>query len=171
MRKLYGLLLIGLTAFALMLTFVFLTGPRMLVQPNLRTFRAPAALPPSNSVPVQVAAEPLPTADEARTLTNPVPDTAGNRRRGRVYYEYYCLACHGTAGDGAGPVGESYVPVPADLRVRVPQIPGDGELLRRMLTGTGHAPVLERVIAPEERWYLVRYVRQFGAPPSPPPRE
>jgi hypothetical protein len=34
--------------------------------------------------------------------------------------------------------------------------------LYSMLTGTGHAPMLERIIPAEYRWYLVLYVRQLG---------
>jgi hypothetical protein len=38
----------------------------------------------------------------------------------------------------------------------------DGEILYSMLTGTGHAPVLQRTVLQEYRWYLVLYVRQLG---------
>ena len=88
-------------------------------------------------------------------------DTAADRARGKVYYDYYCVFCHGDKGDGNGPVGESYVPVPADLRAAKIQAYADGELLRAMLVGTGHEPVLGRVVHPEHRWYLVLYVRSM----------
>ena len=166
MRKVLWLFIAGAAAVTVIMTYLFATGPRMYVQPNIRPFDAEMPVPPSNSVTVTDAWTPAPSAAEAPSLVNPVADTDEARRRGRVYYEYYCLACHGTAGDGAGPVGESYVPAPADLRTAVPQIPTDGELLRRMLTGTGHTPVLERAVQPEHRWPLVRYVRALAVPPA-----
>jgi len=43
----------------------------------------------------------------------------------------------------------------------------DGEILYAMLTGTGHEPVLQRVVPPPYRWYLVLYVRQFNDSNTP----
>ena len=169
MRKVLWLFIGGLVAVTAIMTYLFATGPRMYVQPNIRPFDAQMPLPPPNSITVTTASTPAPSEAEAPSLVNPVADSAEVRRQGRVYYEFYCLACHGTAGDGAGPVGESYVPAPADLRVRAPAIAADGDLLRRMLTGTGHTPVLERVVQPEHRWPLVRYVRTLAAPPAEAP--
>jgi cytochrome c1 len=63
-----------------------------------------------------------------------------NYARGKIYYGYYCSFCHGDKGDGFGPVGYSYNPVPADLHTAKIQSMSDGELLYAMLTGTGHAP-------------------------------
>jgi len=85
------------------------------------------------------------------------------RARGRIYYDYYCVFCHGTDGRGNGPVGQSYMPKPSDLTDPSVQRQSDGELLRKSLTGTGHEPVLARVIPPEHRWYLVSYVRSLTA--------
>ena len=170
MRKLMWLLVFGLCVFVALMTYVFVTGPRMYVQSHFRTLDAAMPGAPSNSVPLAVSWVPPPSAAQAAALTNPVADTAENRQRGGVYYEYYCLACHGAAGDGAGPVGRSYVPAPADLRAAVPTVRTDGELVRRMLTGVGHEPVLERVVHDEYRWYLVRYLRGLRAPPEPAPK-
>lgn len=92
----------------------------------------------------------------------PLP-TEENLHRGKVYYAYYCIFCHGENGEGNGPVGQSYVPKPANLnadsitRYSVP------ELYDASLTGTGHEPVLRQVIPAEHRKYLILYIRQtFG---------
>jgi hypothetical protein len=37
----------------------------------------------------------------------------------------------------------------------------DGQLLLGMLTGTGHDPVLRRVVPEKAWWYLVLYVQQL----------
>ena len=63
---------------------------------------------------------------------------------------------------GNGPVGESYFPAPADLRTGKVSHYSDGRLLRAMLTGIGHEPVLERVVPPRHRWCLVLYVRSLA---------
>ena len=161
MRKALWLLVCGTALVTGLMTYVFVTGPNMSQQPGIRTFHA--ALPPlsTNSVPLPAAVA-LPGA-----LSDSVADTPENRRRGRIYYEYYCVQCHGPAADGNGPVGASYTPAPADLRTAVPRIAADGELVRRMLTGIGHAPVLARVVRPAARGPLVLYLRHLDAEPAP----
>lgn len=152
-------LVAGLVA-AGMFGLVLYKGPRMTVQHHFRAYQTVQPPPVEGAVPVHMP-EQLPTEDEAASARNPIAVTDGNRERGRIYYDYYCAFCHGKEGAGNGPVGESYVPAPADLRSR--RIAGydDGKLLRAMLMGIGHEPVLERVVPPKHRWYLVLYVRSL----------
>ena len=63
-------------------------------------------------------------------------------------------------------MGESYIPVPADLRSAKVRRYRDGELLRAMLKGKGHEPVLEQVVPVRHRWYLVLYVRSLAPYPK-----
>jgi hypothetical protein len=37
-------------------------------------------------------------------------------------------------------------------------------LLRMMLTGAGHEPVLGYTVLPEHRWYLVLFLRSLATP-------
>ena len=139
--------------------YVLYKGPRMSVQQHLREFQMDLPPHPAGTVAVR---RPDPSAAQAVTLTNPLQANAGNVARGQVYYSYYCVFCHGDTGAGNGPVGQSYTPVPTDLRSeKVARYP-DGQLLRSMLTGVGHEPVLERVVPPEHRWYLVLFVRSLS---------
>jgi hypothetical protein len=157
---------LGFAAVAVVLgvaSYLLFTGPRMLVQPHVRTFRATMLPTPEGSVPVANPLVALPTAEAAKSLNNPLPGTPENRARGRVYYGYYCAFCHGPTGRGDGPVGTSYVPVPADLASEKVRGYSDGQLLRAMFTGTGHEPMLERIVPAEYRWYLVLHARQLGA--------
>ncbi len=149
--------------------YLLFTGPRMYVQPNIRVFQAQVPLTPPGTVPVVNPFEPLPAKDEIKKLTNPVEKTSENYARGKIYYGYYCAFCHGDKGDGFGPVGYSYNPVPVDLHIAKVRSMPDGELLYSMLKGTGHAPMLERIVLPEYRWYLVLYVRQLNSESYPIP--
>ena len=139
---------------------VLYNGPRMRSQEHLRTYQMKQPLPVDGVLPVNLP-EQLPKPQAAAALTNPLPDTAENRRRGQIYYHYYCIFCHGERGEGNGPVGESFMPVPTDLR-SIRMVNRDGQLLRAMLLGIGHEPVLERVVPPHHRWYLVLYVQSLG---------
>ena len=156
------LLVLGIgTAVMLLVSGFLLTGPHMYVQPHIRTYEAPMPPTPAGAVPV----DPLPTIpspEEAAALKSPVAATEESLARGKVYYQYYCLMCHGEAGAGDGPVGESYIPVPADLRTPKVRTMSDGLLLRAMFLGEGHEPVLAYTIRPEHRWYLVAYTRELA---------
>jgi mono/diheme cytochrome c family protein len=155
-----GLVAVVVAGVLALVSWLVFSGPRMDVQPSIGTYEAIMPVMPAGSVPVtQVPG--APSEEVAATLTNPVAATPGNIKRGRVYYSYYCAFCHGDAGDGAAPVGRSYMPAPTDLQSDKVQGYSDGEMLRKMLTGTGHEPVLERVVPPEHRWYIVLFVKNI----------
>jgi hypothetical protein len=157
-----GLTLVA-TAVALVLLF---TGPRMQQQPSLRGFESSRPAAAAGAVPVGGAG------------SWPAPDslTRGDAAAGRVYYGYYCEFCHGARGDGSGPVGASFVPRPADLRVSPRLADPDSALIAAMLSGPGHAlilgrdslPVLEAIVAPGHRPGLAAYVRGLArtGPPA-----
>jgi len=149
-------------------SLVLFIGPRMYDQEHLRSFQAEMPALPPGVVPITDPVPQVPTEAEAESLHNPLAATEENIARGKVYYEYYCVSCHGDRGDGNGPVGESYVPKPADLAAAKIQGDPDGRLLRAALTGVGHEPVLGRVVHPEHWWYLVLYTRHFARPEAAP---
>ena len=149
--------------FAGLFGYVLYKGPRMTVQHHIREFQM---ITPGRAAGTATVVPPdrLPPAAAGDALKNPLPANADSLARARIYYQYYCVFCHGDSGAGDGPVGQSYVPRPADLRSEKIASYSDGELLRAMLTGIGHEPVLERVVAPEHRWYLVLLVRSLKKP-------
>jgi cytochrome c553 len=167
-RVLLVVALVLLAAGLSVVAYILLVGPRMYVQPHIRAYQATMPPTPAGATAVTAPTSPLPSAEEARTLANPLTATAANIARGKVYYQYYCVFCHGDRGDGTGPVGESYVPAPADLRSARVRAYSDGQLLRAMILGTGHAPVLEYTVPPEHRWYLVVYARRLSLQPPEP---
>ena len=150
--------------------YLLFTGPRMKIQPNLRPYQMRMPPLPAGVVPVEDFAAPPPSPEAARDLVNPLAgqaEDAATLAAGRTYYGYYCVACHGDRGDGRGPVGESFDPAPPDLAGAKVRAYTDGQLLRAMLTSTGHQPVLPRVIRPEHRWPLVLHVRKLQAERKP----
>jgi mono/diheme cytochrome c family protein len=161
MKKMVAMLAgILVLIFVVVFGFLLYEGPRMTVQHHIREYQM---IMPSRVAGTAAVApsERLPSAAKATALRNPLPPTPANTGRGGVYYQYYCVFCHGDSGAGDGPVGQSYIPRAADLRTQKVATLSDGELLRSMLTGTGHEPVLERVVPPEHRWYLVQFVRSL----------
>ncbi|MBJ6748748.1 c-type cytochrome [Geomonas anaerohicana] len=146
--------------------YILVRGPRMTVQHHVREFQMVLPAPAAGAVSVTPSPDRAPGEADAAGLANPVPATPAAVAQGAVYYGYYCTFCHGVSGAGDGPVGNSYVPRPADLRLPKVAAYRDGELLRAMLTGAGHEPVLERVVPAAHRWPLVHYLRSLNSPGS-----
>lgn len=153
MRKV-KIALAGFLVFTGVIGYLLFTGPRMKIQPSLQAYNSVMPLPAKGSVPLE---SPWPQPESWS-----VPASAANLARGKVYYEYYCVSCHGDSGSGDGPVGQSYTPVPSDLRS--PKLAGysDEQYLRAMLTGVGHSPSLERIVPPVHRPYLLLYSRNLS---------
>jgi mono/diheme cytochrome c family protein len=149
MRKL--VLVAALAALGVAMYLLFGHGPRMNVQPSVRAFQAQVPPLPAGVVAFGPASAP------------PVGESL---QAGQVYFGYYCAFCHGAQGRGYGPVGESYVPFPPDLATDKVRSMDDAQLLTAMLTGTGHAPVLQNVVLPQHRPALLRYVRLLAQPPA-----
>lgn len=130
---------------------LLMTGPRMRFQPSVQAFERKMAYSPENITPFFYC--------QFDTTTMVIPaESEENILRGRTYYEYYCYFCHGRQGDGNGEVGRSYVPKPADLSVGSLSKLSSGKLYEASFTGTGHSPVLERVIPYEHRPFILRYL-------------
>ncbi len=159
-----AILVIGLVLYFIMM----FTGPHMVVQQHIRSYQLRMPLPPDGTVTVEQDRFAVPDEREAAGMKNPVSDSQASRERGKIYYSYYCVFCHGENGQGDGPVGYSYMPAPTDLHDPKVLKESDGGLMRKMLTGTGHEPVLARVVPPEHRWHLVNYLRALGKTPLQP---
>jgi mono/diheme cytochrome c family protein len=142
-------------------------NPRMRHQRNIRDYDARMPLPPAGAVPTTAPAFAVPTSQAAAAWANPLAGDDAAVQRGAVYFQYYCICCHGRRGDGHGPVGESYPIRPAELYSPRIKALSDGQLLVAMLTGPGHEPVLGYTVLPQHRWPLVAYIRMLQAPPPP----
>jgi cytochrome c553 len=140
------LIVIGITV-----TILLFTGPRMRYQPSVRSFDKEMPLPPEDAVSFNhVKFDP-------RTVTFPAA-TKENIEKGKTYYTYYCIFCHGADGKGNGEVGKSYIPKPTELK-NVAGIAHD-QLYYLSFTGIGHSPVLERVVPYQHRAFILMFIQE-----------
>jgi mono/diheme cytochrome c family protein len=104
----------------------------------------------------------------ADPLMNPV-DLTDDRlmAAGDTAYQVFCAVCHGTAGDGKGPVGPK-VGAPS-LQTDRARALSDGHLYSVIRYGRGIMPRYgDKIIDPEVRWGIVHYVRRLQAPGGTP---
>jgi mono/diheme cytochrome c family protein len=82
---------------------------------------------------------------------------------GRILYATYCMQCHGRNFDGRGTVGQSFAPLPGDLRSEKVQSMADGVIFQEISYGIpgGRQPALAATIAVEDRWRIIVYVKSL----------
>ncbi|MGD8369873.1 MAG: cytochrome c [Desulfobacterales bacterium] len=92
-------------------------------------------------------------------LTDPAVAAAG-----RTVYLTYCQQCHGPNYDGNGTVGQSFHPLPTDLRSQKAQSMSGGELFHTISYGLpdGRQPPLYSTITVADRWRSVAFVKSLG---------
>ena len=84
--------------------------------------------------------------------------------RGKAVYYTFCAQCHGKNFDGNGTVGQSFHPLPADLRSNPVQSKPAGELFKSVSYGIpgGRQPALQTTITIADRWRVVAFVKSLG---------
>jgi mono/diheme cytochrome c family protein len=119
---------------------------------------------PPEAVPV-TGAPPLLTFAQAANLSNPIPRDSALLERARGVYLVNCASCHGTAGDGRGPVAAYYVnnPVAAvpPIALDSPRVRArtDGQLWWIIRNGLGNMPPYADLLTDEEVWLTVHFIR------------
>ena len=96
------------------------------------------------------------------SLQNPIAMTPQSVERGLKAYKWFCIQCHGTRFDGDGTVGQSFNPVPTDLRSPQVQNASDDYLFRHMSYGGDRAPALAYTVAVKDRWHIINAMRSLG---------
>jgi len=151
-----------------LLTTLFILGTSLLAcdygrmkdQEAVQTYKAELPQMPENTVPttggIQVIKESSPD-----NLHNPLLQTQEVLDRGKDGYGNYCIMCHGSKFDGNGTVGQSFYPLPTNLRSLFVQSQSDGRLFSSITFGLRRHPGLGFMISETDRWAIVHYVRSL----------
>lgn len=149
------------------------TLERMQVQPRVDPYaesdffrnRMAMQRPPAGTVPRdRVIGDPALTLGilegETYVTTIPVPVTNRLLARGRDRFDIFCAACHGPLGDGRSPVAASMaLRKPSSLQDADVRAYPPGRLYDTIRRGFGLMPAYDAVLAIEDRWAVVAYVR------------
>lgn len=86
-------------------------------------------------------------------------------RRGQAVYFTFCVQCHGKNHDGNAPVGQSFSPLPPDLRSPKVQAEIEGNIFwdisYGLPGGRGRQPALATTIDVLDRWRVTAYVKSL----------
>lgn len=99
----------------------------------------------------------------AKSITNKVKSSSKSIKAGKSIFESKCVACHGKTAKGDGPGGKALNPKPANLTSEKVQAQTDGEIFWKISNGRGNMIKWEGIIAENERWDLVNFIRSVRA--------
>jgi mono/diheme cytochrome c family protein len=138
---------------------------RMRETPAVKPHEEPLRLMPEGVVPVG-GGEALYRADP--TAAAPAAGAAAEGiARGRAVYFTFCAQCHGSAHDGRGTVGQSFMPLPTDLRSAAVQLKAPEALFTTVSYGIpgGRQPPLYSTVTAADRLAVVHYILSLGERP------
>jgi hypothetical protein len=92
-------------------------------------------------------------------LKNPLKRDESTIASGLQAYANFCVHCHGAQADGRGTVGQSFAPLPTDLRSRQVQAQSDGELFYKIGFGFERHPPLIHSMMEEDIWAVIILMR------------
>ena len=95
---------------------------------------------------------------DAARQANPVAFTAESQTRGKVYYNNYCLACHGKDARGDGVTGTSLKPPPPDLW-KSKKSHTDGDFFWKIQNGRGDMPSFKEDLSDEQVWDIINFIK------------
>jgi len=168
MKKIIGLLLVVvvliLGAYYLLIYYDndFRYG-RMRETPAVRPYEAPLLIKQAGLVPAN-GGEAVYRVSAGIDIMPPINMAQPAAiARGKTLYQIYCAQCHGLKHDGNGAVGQSFAPLPTDLRSAKVQDSPAGVLFKNVSYGVpdGRQPPLHATITVDDRWRVISYVKSL----------
>lgn len=101
-----------------------------------------------------------------RELVNPLEPSAAAVRRGSRLFAASCAVCHGPRGAGDGPIVPPFPNPPSLATDRAKRLP-DGQVFHIITHGQGIMPPHGGMVAPEDRWAIVLFIRWLQDPSTP----
>jgi mono/diheme cytochrome c family protein len=138
---------------------------RMWETPAVRPHEEPPLSMPRGTVPQQ-GGEEIYKATPAELLESPLTmSDQAQIQQGRMLYSKFCSQCHGKNHDGNATVGQSFHPLPTDLRSPKVQSLSEGAFFKEISYGIpeGRQPPLATTVDPLDRWRIIAYVKSLGS--------
>ncbi len=141
----------------------FMPG-RMRETPAIRPYEKPLLIMEQGVIPFE-GGEAVYRSAHGKKLKSPIArGEPTSIKWGRTLYFTYCAQCHGKYHDGNGTVGQSFHPLPTDLRsIKVQTLP-EGVLFKEISYGVpnGRQPPLATTIEVMDRWRIIAYLKSLG---------
>ncbi len=137
---------------------------RMRETPAVRPYETPMLIMEADLVPFAGSELEFKVA-RAKDISSPLAMADPQAiKAGQTVYQTYCAQCHGKNHDGQGTVGQSFHPLPGDLRSATAQSLSDGAFFQEISYGKpgGRQPALATTVSITERWQVIAYIQSLG---------
>ncbi|UCF92730.1 MAG: c-type cytochrome [Desulfobacterales bacterium] len=169
MKKIIGIaLLLGVVVFVAYHALIIYDNNfrygRMRVTPAVRPHEEPLLIMETELVPV-TGGEALHQTVKGEDLQAPWPmHDPAVIADGETHYFTFCAQCHGPAYDGNGTVGQSFSPLPTDLRSAKVQSQHAGMIFKSISYSVPGArqPAMATTIRIDDRWRIVAFIKALG---------
>ena len=111
-------------------------------------------------IPLALLAHEWNAPEEAAQRPNPVPKDATAIERGQKLYEQSCAHCHGTNGQGDGPLAAALNPKPSNLAARAGHHT-DGYFAWKITNGRGAMPACKDQLTETQIWELTHFIQNL----------
>jgi mono/diheme cytochrome c family protein len=137
---------------------------RMWETPAIRPHEQPIPVMDGNTVPFNGGEITLRRTDPAAMAAPFDLTPQAVIAAGQMGYKRFCIQCHGKIYDGWGTVGQSFTPLPGDLRSEKVQSMPVGQLFHEVSYGLpkGRQPALASTIEVKDRWRIIGFIKSLG---------
>ena len=133
---------------------------RMYDQESVRTYKKEMPVDGREDVPVEGGSRPS-SRRTRRPLKNPLPSTPESLGEGNRHTAITASIVTGRKRTAWGTVGQSFSPLPTDLRSDEVQSQGDGELYAKIRLGYMRHPRLYTTISERDTWAVIDFIRSL----------
>jgi len=124
-------------------------------------------LPPDGTVPIDGTYFPFAAGKEEAKRAgleykNPIEASPEALKRGKHIFDTFCTICHGSEGNGDGPVIGRF-PNPPSLHAERARTIADGEMFHIISKGQGLMAAYSAQVRPDDRWRAIHYIRTLQA--------
>ncbi len=142
-------------------------------QPHLVDRMPPSGSLPMDFMPYAIAGNDVKAAERAgETLRNPLKPTMKVLERGQKLFHDYCRTCHGSQGQGDGPiVGPGLFPAPPSLHTDTARSFKDGRIFHVITRGQNAMPSYADKLNTEDRWAVIHFLRALQRSLHPTPED
>ncbi len=137
---------------------------RMWETPAVRPHEEAILVMPEGTVPFD-GGENIRVITPADALQSPIEmQDPVEIEQGKTSYFIFCAQCHGSHYDGNGTVGQSFSPLPTNLKTVKVQSLSEGAMFKEISYGVpgGRQPPLASTIEACDRWRIVAHVKSLG---------
>ena len=99
--------------------------------------------------------------EAGRKLRNPLPLTDVNINKGEILFGKYCVHCHGTTGQGDGPVALKLPGAPPSYTSPVLMALPEGKMFHTITYGKNLMGSHAGQLSVNERWLIIMYIHKL----------